>query len=975
MRNISPAGLAKLATRLGNEPITIIEVDWAPNYTRAYADRDVGDIPGRIIEVGDLDNVVNVSASNSSQSLNVTIDDTDGTLKAVFDGHDIHKRNARVYQYFEGLDLTDKFLLFAGKVSSPITWNERDRTVKFTIVSQLEDREVGFSAEEGQFPYLPADLVGKPWPMIFGTVQDCPALQVNHAVQGTTLTGAGVVAGQEYYSRFPIYNNGSNIDDNVGVSLAQISAQLSVLWCAEACANWAEDSAKAKEYLDQINELERQRTKIVAQMSARQMCANWQRAQQFAAANSQGNGANPIKVLGGEDFPQDTPIVIDINGAWFWGHFHGQDFFVTRRYCEDIAQKAANAYNEQSQSCPYHYEDTDPIKFDYRINVPCSCAWANYGTCECREYGWIIKTGGRSADQKGDSPILQQFWADAGATVRMHSDEQITYIVSIVPGTVVTVKAYKQFTGERRLVTVPTELYRVETRTYGTVSAVQLVFNKPLSTIVDQGWSDDIYVTFQSSVGPDTIDILKYLIDNYTDLEWDRPVTEGGRGTFDHVQQKLAAFPANFPILDRKNTLQVLQEIAFQARCALWISNGVFYIKYLPEEPAADSTITVSDLDADQGIEVELTPTEDLVTKMKVKWRLSWAPGATDRDKDKSEKTMILRHNVTRYGTQEQEYDWYIYNQPDTIYKCATFWLIRKSNTWKRIKFKTFLQKLNLETFDTVNLDFAGGYVTSSAVKAIVEQANYNSADNTVDFQCLVPVRAGEMLQYVYFWPSALPPSATWPPPDDVASNDAGGGGVGMGATGDLPVGDTSGIDGSGVVWVGGPNTVFRARSDWGDRHPTDVGFHAQQVINPAVFAELDSRPMPYLNLRTYTVRPSDPWQPPPLVDMFTIDLSKTIVMDSRGANPQARGRLKSVIRSVNSNGRLTLSNDALVTDSNNEESKAQLCDVFKIGDSGYLCIRDDTYIASDEHERKFDFKFDEEGGKFGAGTAFLQDS
>ena len=227
--------------------------------------------------------------------------------------------------------------------------------------------------------------------------------------------------------------------------------------------------------------------------------------------------------------------------------------------------------------------------------------------------------------------------------------------------------------------------------------------------------------------------------------------------SFKHVHDKLEPFPANFPILERKNTLAVLQEIAYQARCALWISNGVFYLKYLPEAPNADDDITASDLDAEKGIEVELTPTEDLITKMVVNWRISWAPGSTDRPKDKSEKTMILRHNVTRYGIQEEEYDWYIYNQPDTIYKCATFWLIRKSHTWKRIRFQTYLQKLNLETFDCTTLDFSAvnrSYVATGAVKALVEKANYNSADNTVDFECLVPVKAGTMSLYPYFWPA-----------------------------------------------------------------------------------------------------------------------------------------------------------------------------------------------------------------------------
>ena len=75
----------------------------------------------------------------------------------------------RLYQWFTGLDLSDKFLVFAGRINTPVSWNERDRTVKITVVSQIEDKEIGFSAEEGNFPYIPSDLVGKAWPMVFGT--------------------------------------------------------------------------------------------------------------------------------------------------------------------------------------------------------------------------------------------------------------------------------------------------------------------------------------------------------------------------------------------------------------------------------------------------------------------------------------------------------------------------------------------------------------------------------------------------------------------------------------------------------------------------------------------------------------------------------------------------------------------------------------------------------------------------------------
>ena len=273
MRNISAAGLAKLALRYGNEPITIIEVDWVAGSTSVYADRTVGSIPGRIVEVGDLDNVVNVSNNSGSQELAVTLDDTDGSIKAIFDSHDVHKRTARVYQYFTGLDLSDKFLLFSGKVSSPITWSERDRTVKFTILSQLEDKEIGFSAEEGQFPYLPADMVGKAWPMIFGKVVNCPTLQVNKAVTGTTLTSVGILSGMDLWANL---SDGAD-DSQYTLSLLQMVIQVSHLTRVKNC--WAPsfhlpiDAAKAAELQTQIDSLNAQMLEAAQRRGKQRACA------------------------------------------------------------------------------------------------------------------------------------------------------------------------------------------------------------------------------------------------------------------------------------------------------------------------------------------------------------------------------------------------------------------------------------------------------------------------------------------------------------------------------------------------------------------------------------------------------------------------------------------------------------------------------------------------------------------------------
>jgi hypothetical protein len=927
MRDLSANALAQIAVKQGNEPLVIIEVDWIEdNAPKLYADRDIGSIPGRIIEFGSLDNVIGVSESNSSQELAVTLDDTDGTIKEIINNNDIHKRSARVYQWFEGMDLDDRFLLFAGKISTPITWNERDRLVGFTIISQLEDKEIGFSAEEGEFEWIPKGLIGVTWPMAFGKVQDVPCMQFNDAVTGSTLCGVGIVSGKEFHNAVSLGGN----DQAIGVQLNQMNAQMSHLSAvadaydrANPGGSYQPYSVKEQQCIEQREAIRAQRDAIILNRFIQELCAT--EARSNTVEDPENEGCNPVRILGGEDFPQNIGLNININGGIFTGSFDGDLFTIVDRTHPLNEDKAENAYNSAvSKYC----EAAPPYaEWDFQSEVP-----YGYGDIftptQIRNYGWSVGTIPEQIRPATDK-VAQHFWADAGSTVSIADNEPITYVVSTIPGTVLAVKAYKTFANERKLVNVPTDLWYAETVNYGPVTAVQVVTTKPLSTITDQGWENDLYVTFESDVGPHTCDILEYLIDNYTDLTYDS-------ASFTAIRTKLDPFPMNFPILDRKNALTVLQEIAFQARCALWLTNGVFYIKYLPEEPTSNATITLSELDAEKGVGVEFTSTEDLITKMIVTWRISWAPG--------EENKIILRHNVKKYGTQEGQFNFYAFNQPDIVLKAATFWLIRKSNTWKRASFKSYLTLLNIETFDTVTLDFGTDYVSNGAIKAVVEEATYNSDDQTIDFVCLVPIKSGEMTEYKFFWPSQISVDEEFPTAEERAAGFAGGDGIGSEATGELPIGFTDPEKwGDGIVWVGGPNVVFRGHADYGESTPSDIGFVAQKVIDPEVYAELTVTEDPDPDLTINYQEPIDLYDIPSLpLGELVIDLHNTVIMDTE--NDNAKATLSSFFSRVNGD-------DELVLDTDNA----------KFGDT------------AQPNGELFHFKFDSDGGKFGAGTAWLK--
>ena len=213
-----------------------------------------------------------------------------------------------------------------------------------------------------------------------------------------------------------------------------------------------------------------------------------------------------------------------------------------------------------------------------------------------------------------------------------------------------------------------------------------------------------------------------------------------------------------------------------------------------------------------------------------------------------------------------------------------------------------------------------------------------------------------------FYWPAALPASVTWPPASDITTNNAGGGGPGINATGLLPVGLTEqwaqqlaekNAGGSSTIFVGGPNVIFMGHSDWGDSTPTDVGFVAQSVVQPASFlaAQEAASPMPgpYLSQAAfgqYQLPDSDPMVvPADPVPEITIDLWKTRITDSKqGIN--SFDYLASVLSLQPYNGVPTLGIDG---------TKAVVRSTDK--PDGAL----------------FDFKYDGAGGKMGAGTAFLQ--
>ena len=576
-------------------------------------------------------------------------------------------------------------------------------------------------------------------------------------------------------------------------------------------------------------------------------------------------------------------------------------------------------------------------RFDHSNQVPC-----RGGDCVYRTYGSIYSDSVGVGVQ--DAVMPKYSWEKVGSSVTLIGNEPISYVVSIVPGTVRSVKAYQTHHGIKYLTDVPSNLYTVTNNTYGDISAVVVTLNKTLSTREGENWGDDLFVSFESTIGPDVVEVLEYIIDLYTDFSIDST-------SFNLARTKVSNQPVNFAVLTRKDVLTILQEISWQACLTLRLINGTFYLNHWPSAQSAVDTISEIDISTNTLV-VTSTDTEDLVTKLIAEWRPSY---------DKEINKLILRHNVKKYGTHEETFDFYIYNSAALVQKNATFWIIRKANIWKLIQFETFMSKLNLESFDHVSLNFHKDYVSSETCKVVITEAQVNTDQYTIAFTAWTPVKLGEMTPYLFAWPASVSIQEIFPTQDEINKGYAGGDGVGAGSSGTLPSAPQKG----GTSYEGATGTSRPAQdllpqrrrglnygpSDWGTKNPSKdnrSSDEAQRLIRAAAYQVSKnttgtvntSQPAPPVKIGASWVFPTGPEPPQASVvtgDAFVIDISNTLVMDGTVGNQTTE--LSDILRLVE--GDIAISTSAKFTDGETTE--------------------------------QFDFRFDDESGQYGAGTAFLK--
>ncbi len=724
MRTIPSNTLIQIAKQYGNEPVNIVAVAWDGN-VHWYADRKVESIPGKITNISDMETTINVSGSSDSEEVSVSLDDTDGTIKTFMDTNDVHKVDAWVYQYFYGMDLDDKFLLFKGTVNSPIVWVEGTRQVSFNIVSRLEENDIGFSAEEGQFASVADELIGKPWPLVFGSVTGVRALRLTRI--GAAITGQAISLPD-----VTLNGHASALRVNVKYQQNQQDAMNSLVTAFGSAAG-------ASDTEDEVNYWLVLRDKsIQAADNARINAINFRDRQlviiaDYHAQVAAGSSTGVDIIDSGSPIPTGA-IEVKIGGARFIGNNSGSRITFELHDISWYISAGREWVRVQAYGTVPRELTDEPLNLPRATGEQILASSITYGYSGDR---FVVHNTFEQIKLDGNisGSSLGYFHAAAGSSIEVLTAEPQKYIVSITPGIIRRVSAYYNNNGLRVLRVVPPDYYTETHERYGSVIANVIVTTDALSKLGN--WEDDIFVDFDSTVGPNTMDIMEYLIDNYSDLTYDTT-------SFNAVKSKLENYPSHFALYERKNILTLLKEVAWQCRCSIRLVNDVFYLTYLSETPTTVDTIETTDILVD-SLELGYTSTEDLTTKMVCTW--------ISTGSQKERHRVILKNNVSKYGVQENNYDFYIYNYLDAVIKSATFWLIRYSNTWRKAIFTTPITKLNIETLDAITLDVS--FISSSAIKTVVESAIYDSVNYGINFDCWLPILAGTDTEYVFAFPAS----------------------------------------------------------------------------------------------------------------------------------------------------------------------------------------------------------------------------
>lgn len=652
--------------------------------------------------------------TNSGFSTSISLVMTGDKWRGIFENLPLMKRKVQILQAFrkyDGTNLFDPVLIFQGLINSPITWDEATQSLAITVLNTIESNEVGFSLEESQVQLYSQSMIGKAWPQIFGNVVESPCLQLN-SVPSTLLRESTNLrnSNQINSTNRNVRNALDSIFEQQQALLDKINSLAREIIETESLRSRVGvlSGTSSEQYItlsDRINELDELHRQALNEE------IEYGRSEQYIRAfirnpgepgeedNVSQRSKGSLKLYTNNIIPTDVPVSFLIESYRHSGvirESNGEYIFVVT--------------NKEVPNLP---------GFVGPVSVSDTNTYTQY-------------------NQLQGVPVVQ--FVQAGARIALTS-LIVRYVASLEFVAVGAVLADYTVNGVTKRQVVPSAYYTVSAERFGLLNVTMITFPRPLSSYGSNdnssgGWSDEIFFTGFNPQGGNVVTILRYLIGTYTKFGVDE-------ASFNFTHAQVNAFPAGFTLTDRPDIIQLLQDIAFQSNCTLYLVDDTFRIKYNPVK--YDPVITVSKDNVLQGsLNIGTVDTESLVTKYEASWGV----------KSGDDYKVIYRINKSRYGTQVRSDRYYIFNNLGNVKSKAMYWAIYYSQPFKIVNVSLPMTFLKLEVYDSVEVNLDS--VSNVPITGVVQSLSYNIQENTISCSIWVPVRQGEMNEYRFAYPGNI---------------------------------------------------------------------------------------------------------------------------------------------------------------------------------------------------------------------------
>lgn len=660
MRTMTGNATTKTQTQYATEPVTILAVEWSTG-TQYYGDKtfvlDLNSIQGKLLDFAPLQATGKQDSTGQVSSATVKLDDVDGALKILWNTIIMEGTHVTVYQHYEGNAWADLTLLFKGRIGGTIEWSEGERYLSFEIETFVDDTEVGYIVQEGDFPNLNPDIIGTMIPIIFGGVLRVKAIPIKKGVLS------------------------NNTDEIYG--------------------GWPD--------LDSV----------------------------------------PFEVKDGNKFPQNQVIDIVVASTRFTGYFEGNIF---HRQISNLL------WYEDVVIAPRVIDDEDTgnnkvLWITGNEQLAGKFCWLGTGRqhnfCEAQEgnkcyfsYEWdrLVDETDLIEEVRGsvhntwyynpDNWLVYWYLKPNLLVYEYNKGYNDVYVVNEYPSTqIVEVMAKRSYNGEEIFVQVPSSHYTINVAySLGARTVTAIEFPKPLSTYEKENWRDDIFVSVRSSLPANAADVIKWIVETYMTYGIDTV-------SFDLARIDVAPYPVAFALLSPRDAMSLIEDIAWQARCALYLHDGVISIKYLSKDLMANYTLTTTDVLL-KTFMLGFVTTEEIYTKTIGKWKVDYS------GENLTEKQIVYTGNIAQYGLRTAERDIFIYNIEELVKMTVYFWGYRYSNSWRIAQYPTLLTTLPLELFDCVLHNLTT--LSTNTIRGLVEDISHDSANNTIAIKALLCSKAGQ---------------------------------------------------------------------------------------------------------------------------------------------------------------------------------------------------------------------------------------